>query len=656
VAVHLFQPKACNVPDLLTLFANEVPTLQRLTLPCPTYIRLSWNLLRGDSLIVIHPPSHNMTSYRYLPLRTPSDIRILHIYPAINHTDSLSGKLVHFNLDDKPSYGALSYTWGSPELCSRITLDSGGADLAITANLDLALRRVRARMPPGFPSRIWADGICINQTDVAERNQQVRLMRRIYSQCVWGLIYLGEEADGSGEIPGFLKRLSSGIMSDKGKLDHWHDNPLLPGENDPGWKALRSLLERPWFLRVWILQEFALPRKIRMICGEWELDGNLIPQIMIVPTLNNSQQAMKGLQTDPVVEGSNFFMAWQHQRLLLRCRHSLGHSLDYAPFEVLHGQAVGLMELLLSCRHCKATDPRDHYFALLGLAPDVAHEPTLAADYSKRLEDVAINYGRYFIRCGLGLESLYLSNDGETFDGTLPSWLPNFTRYSALGDKIWLVHKDKKHGVSICLGGTELRSLLVNGCLLDTVAVLGGEKGLSGQPPRYWRDDWIEEIDSIVAGIESYPSGQDVKEAVCRTIIADTSLEKQKPAPGYYYQLYLLCRKIGNQSFRVEGLSSEVMETLGEMLEEVELFDMAVAMLATSRFCVTKGGFFGMVPRTTRPGDMIFTIRDDEQRATFVVRKDAARDSYQWLGHAYVHDIWSVREYEELAWEVISVD
>jgi hypothetical protein len=192
--------------------------------------------------------------------------------------------------------------------------------------------------------------------------------------------------------------------------------------------------------------------------------------------------------------------------------------------------------------------------------------------------------------------------------------------------------------------------------LLDTVVVLGGEKGLQGLPPSYWREDWIEEIDSLVAGIESYPSGIDIEEAVCRTIIADTSLEKEKPAPEYYYQLYRLCLKVKNESFSVQGLTGDVIATLGEMLKETELFDMAVAMLATSRFCVTEAGFFGMVPRLTRPGDMIFTIQGDEQRATFVVRKDMARDSYQWLGHAYVHDIWSVREYEKLPWEVITVD
>jgi len=119
---------------------------------------------------------------------------------------------------------------------------------------------------------------------VSERNKQVGLMRRIYSQCRSGVIYLGEEADGSEEIPGFLRRLVPGIVSDKGNNKNWHENPLLPDENDPGWKALHSLFERPWFLRVWIIQEFALPRDLLMICGEWELEGDLLAQMAMIPT------------------------------------------------------------------------------------------------------------------------------------------------------------------------------------------------------------------------------------------------------------------------------------------------------------------------------------------------------------------------------------
>ena len=40
---------------------------------------------------------------------------------------------------------------------------------------------------------VWIDAICINQTDIEERSQQVEMMGLIYSKAVRNLIWLGEE-------------------------------------------------------------------------------------------------------------------------------------------------------------------------------------------------------------------------------------------------------------------------------------------------------------------------------------------------------------------------------------------------------------------------------------------------------------------------------
>ena len=42
-------------------------------------------------------------------------------------------------------------------------------------------------------SYIWIGAICINQADIKERNQQVQLMGKIYSQADIVLGYLGPE-------------------------------------------------------------------------------------------------------------------------------------------------------------------------------------------------------------------------------------------------------------------------------------------------------------------------------------------------------------------------------------------------------------------------------------------------------------------------------
>lgn len=42
---------------------------------------------------------------------------------------------------------------------------------------------------------MWADALCINHADIAERGHQVGMMAALYSPCSWCIIWLGEEED-----------------------------------------------------------------------------------------------------------------------------------------------------------------------------------------------------------------------------------------------------------------------------------------------------------------------------------------------------------------------------------------------------------------------------------------------------------------------------
>jgi hypothetical protein len=60
--------------------------------------------------------------------------------------------------------------------------------LNITASLECALRHLR---DASRVLRLWADGICIDQSDPIDRNQQVRMMSSIYSLAHHTIIFLG---------------------------------------------------------------------------------------------------------------------------------------------------------------------------------------------------------------------------------------------------------------------------------------------------------------------------------------------------------------------------------------------------------------------------------------------------------------------------------
>jgi len=44
---------------------------------------------------------------------------------------------------------------------------------------------------------VWADGICINQDDLKERQQQVSMMGDIYRKAARVITYIGPEKDDS---------------------------------------------------------------------------------------------------------------------------------------------------------------------------------------------------------------------------------------------------------------------------------------------------------------------------------------------------------------------------------------------------------------------------------------------------------------------------
>ncbi|KAK4442826.1 heterokaryon incompatibility protein-domain-containing protein [Podospora aff. communis PSN243] len=109
----------------------------------------------------------------YQPLERKFDIRLLNLEPG--HFDApIQCTLQHANLNQNPAYMALSYVWGDPAIVCN------GANLRVRVNLRNALRRLRKSEGPVV---VWADALCINQADIAERSSQVRIMADIYKKA-----------------------------------------------------------------------------------------------------------------------------------------------------------------------------------------------------------------------------------------------------------------------------------------------------------------------------------------------------------------------------------------------------------------------------------------------------------------------------------------
>lgn len=134
------------------------------------------------------------------------EIRLFHLDPNIaSPSDLVTGTIVHVSLDDKldceadTCYDTISYTWGSPELSEKVLIDGRILPVTLSASNALISTCLEEEI-----RRVWIDSVCINQTDLEERAQQVLLMGQIYRAGCINVIYLGNT-----DIPGTYKALEN---------------------------------------------------------------------------------------------------------------------------------------------------------------------------------------------------------------------------------------------------------------------------------------------------------------------------------------------------------------------------------------------------------------------------------------------------------------
>jgi hypothetical protein len=211
--------------------------------------------------------------YQYKPLMHSDEIRILILAPD-DGSNNVRCTLKHVRLSDKPQYEGLSYVWGDPSKPRLVMCD--GCIIRVTESLHAALRYLRLKNRNRV---LWADDICINQEMDTEKNHQVALMGKIYSQTSATNIWLGEDEDNSGKRAfEHVQRLAPTLEEDfatgaetqqllisaghttETEFDNWIQEFLIK-------RVLGPIFRNPWFSRLWCLQEAALSSNRFLIFG-----------------------------------------------------------------------------------------------------------------------------------------------------------------------------------------------------------------------------------------------------------------------------------------------------------------------------------------------------------------------------------------------------
>uniref|UniRef100_A0A0D2YJN8 Heterokaryon incompatibility domain-containing protein n=1 Tax=Fusarium oxysporum (strain Fo5176) TaxID=660025 RepID=A0A0D2YJN8_FUSOF len=331
-------------------------------------------------------------------------------------------------------YYALSYTWGpprapapsEPEIKTHPIL-LNGRYYQVQPNLHDALEHLYQFYPQKL---VWIDALCINQEDTKERQVQVAIMDKIYSNASLVAIWLGkpfpqlqlgfEVIDriykvAFREVSRIIRAQQYDFTLDIGDIQDRYGLELLTNEE---MEALMDVYASRWFGRVWVIQEVALAKKVGVINGDsimaFDKFGTVAAFLHILREWCFGDQSL-----------------WQELLPLVDFTAGIQNGSERVGEETV---GLVLTKLLLWTIGFKATDPRDSVFGLWGIVRHIASTQYLKMpehlrpSYDMSVSDVFHSVATEILETSGTLILLTLVKDPEQRSSTeLPSWCPDFS-------------------------------------------------------------------------------------------------------------------------------------------------------------------------------------------------------------------------------------
>ena len=365
----------------------------------------------------------------YDPLPQGDYLRLIILHPG-NDDDEIECELetrTHRRAKDK--YAAISYVWGDPRDTINITCNK--RIVPITRSLEGALRQFRH---PRTIRRLWADALCINQEDLAEKSEQVKNMGRVYRNAMKVLVWLGDDTE---TIAPEVFKMITEINVYCGQLFVQHNShyAFMPRLKDPHpipmnktpWTQLSKLLYLPWFQRAWTVQECALAKECRMFWGACDID---IADVFEISTWCTFYFDLRSLVSNHGFEPLDQPLAcFQSIHCFYKGRGRWQESRPGLKFEAREWALSTFGSVLLAGSLLETTDPRDHVFAFLAcsLGQTEDNQPIIDANYLLSEEELWYQVACSLIRRtseGPWLLSTVKHEDRAVISNTnRPSWV-----------------------------------------------------------------------------------------------------------------------------------------------------------------------------------------------------------------------------------------
>lgn len=550
-------------------------------------------------------------SARFIQLQIPNSSQ-----NSIDH--DIRGKLAVFDLSNAPDYDALSYTWGGPG--RRIDIQLNDQPFSISQNLYDALKQLAvSRHHSGAPHRrIWIDAICINQTDNEEKSKQVMQMTEIYARAKRVLLWLGASDNFTALAFDTLRCFAQEDGTTDGSTTY--RNLVLTLKERV--EAVRKLSERPYFSRVWVIQEAVAAQVAIVLCGSESMD------------LTDFSRAFNR------VTGSTFF---PHSLALnvIAIGNWRNHLLQKPGLE--RDNALDLQMLLMYSRDRLCKDNRDKVYALRGIGTQRFAEGVIV-DYSDTVEQVYIKCAKHWltIRSDLRVLSTVEPRHSASTTLKLPSWVPDWSQpnhhsgvmqryfrflpeymFRAAGHTAASVTFDH-HSDMVSIKGNSFDTIEQVVSVKSSLRITDSEPTLL-TPTRF--KGFVEELSSKI--IYNH-TGESFTNAVLRTVTADRTGLSSRVADNYRNK-YLT----SYSSWRLRHDSS-----IFELPDDAwkELSSSTAQILDDKDMLVTEKGYIGIARSGFRSGDLVCVFLGGE--VPFIVRQlDHDSSHFRFMGECYVHGI-----------------
>lgn len=546
---------------------------------------------------ITQPSSHTLACQpRHPPLSSPRSFRLLTLQHENRATGFLSFVLRSVDIDACNSFNALSYTWGCPfgetRTKTQPQADPNRPDLqaATTPNPNPNDdREVTDWLVPSHPilcnghtvlvcpnlfdalSQLHRDGmleaswfmdyLCIDQSSLSERAQQVALMGEIYASAQQVFCWLGREDEHSmrtvevhrllppvvrnfvqeymATSPGALLSSQSDMRVDSPQMvARLREQAGLEGEQETPlsmehWRAYATFCLRRWFRRTWVVQEMCLGRELVLLLGSARLDWSNVATVMLYmyiqpwsePPFNSFP--LKGPENRPLFS----MLYWLHQS-----RSQLIERMDKPRFLMQHYGARSDTERVLAYllqtidfhSEFSASDPRDKIYGLLGMAnryiPGVEID-LIKPDYRQTVDDCFVNVAEIFIEHLPWVSStLSLARPSRSLPG-LPSWVPDFAARLNFG---YISHLPFLAGirkeVDLSARRAQGRLLSLHGTFLGTL-VHTEREWHTPRDLKVWTQSVVHCIHNLLFKLpERYPlTGESRAQVLMRTLVYDAA-------------------------------------------------------------------------------------------------------------------------------------